>query len=142
MQNGQREIAVIGGGPAGMMGAIYAAQNGALVTLFEKNDRLGKKLAITGKGRCNVTNNCSVADFMNSVTKNPRFLYAALNALTPEDTIFLVSSAVGLLKTFGFGSSIVTSLTDGCGVFMYVDTLFLWSFTFVVAFASSYMTFP
>ena len=52
MQNGQREIAIIGGGPAGMMGAIYASQNGALVTLFEKNDRLGKKLAITAISLC------------------------------------------------------------------------------------------
>ena len=52
----QTRIAVIGAGAAGMMAAIYAAQNGALVTVFEKNDRVGKKLAITGKGRCNVTN--------------------------------------------------------------------------------------
>ena len=82
-----KKICIVGGGAAGMMAGGTASLYGAEVTIFENTDRLGKKLAITGKGRCNVTNNCSVADFMNSVTKNPRFLYAALNALTPEDTI-------------------------------------------------------
>ena len=82
-----KKIAVIGGGPAGMMVAGTACEYGADVTIFEHSDRLGKKLAITGKGRCNVTNNCSINDFMENVTKNPRFLYTALYAFPPEKTI-------------------------------------------------------
>ena len=75
---------VIGGGPAGMMAAFTAASGGQNVLLLERNDRLGKKLLITGKGRCNVTNNCSVQEVLQNVPRNGRFLYSALNALTPE----------------------------------------------------------
>ena len=75
---------VIGGGPAGMFAAITAAQNGQKVLLLEQNDRLGKKLLITGKGRCNVTNNCSAQEVLQNVPRNGRFLYSALNALPPE----------------------------------------------------------
>lgn len=81
------KIAVVGGGAAGMMAAGTATRYGASVTVFEHTGRLGKKLAITGKGRCNVTNNSSVSDFLENVTKNPRFLYSALNTFSPEDTI-------------------------------------------------------
>lgn len=80
------KIAVIGGGAAGMMAAGTAVLYGADVTVFESTDRLGKKLAITGKGRCNVTNDCTVDEFLPNVTRNPRFLYAALNSFTMEDT--------------------------------------------------------
>ena len=59
------KVLVIGGGAAGMMAAISAAQNGAQVTLVEKNEKLGKKIYITGKGRCNVTNDCEVVEFFN-----------------------------------------------------------------------------
>lgn len=76
------EIVVIGGGAAGMMAAIAAAQaGGALannVTLLEKNEKLGKKLFITGKGRCNVTNACEVADLFNNVLEHSKFLYSAI----------------------------------------------------------------
>lgn len=82
----QRKVIVIGGGAAGMMAAIAAARYGAEVTLFEKNDRLGKKLRITGKGRCNVTNDCELQEFLQNVPTNPRFLYAALNRFSSEDT--------------------------------------------------------
>lgn len=85
-ENNAPRIAVIGGGAAGMLAAAEAARYGADVTLFEKNSRLGKKLAITGKGRCNVTNDCTPEDFILSVPRNPRFLYAAINGFTPEDT--------------------------------------------------------
>lgn len=85
--NTQKRVAVVGGGAAGMMSAIHAAYMGADVTLFEKNDRLGKKLRITGKGRCNVTNDSSVEEFLQNVPTNPRFLYAALNRFSPADTI-------------------------------------------------------
>ena len=99
MRNGQREIAIIGGGPAGMMGAIYASQNGALVTLFEKNDRLGKKLAITGKGRCNVTNDCENQEFLKNVISNPKFLYASISNFDTSDTKAFFENAGVPLKT-------------------------------------------
>lgn len=79
-------IAVIGGGAAGMTAASEAAFWGADVTLYEKNPRLGKKLAITGKGRCNITNDCTPDDFIKSVPTNPRFLYGAVNGFPPEET--------------------------------------------------------
>ncbi len=75
---------IIGGGPAGMFAAITAAQAGAKVLLLEKNDRLGKKLLITGKGRCNVTNNCSAQEVLNNTPRNGRFLYSAMTAFPPE----------------------------------------------------------
>ncbi|MBO5338412.1 MAG: NAD(P)/FAD-dependent oxidoreductase [Clostridia bacterium] len=95
----QRKVAVIGGGPAGMMSAIYASINGASVTLFEKNDRLGKKLAITGKGRCNVTNDCENSEFLKNVISNPKFLYASINAFNTEDTKSFFENAGVPLKT-------------------------------------------
>ncbi len=75
---------IIGGGPAGMFAAITAAQAGANVLLLEKNDRLGKKLLITGKGRCNVTNNCASQEVLNNTPRNGRFLYSAMTACPPE----------------------------------------------------------
>lgn len=81
-----RRVAVIGGGAAGMMAAATAAEYGASVTLYERNDRFGKKLRITGKGRCNVTNDCTMEEFLSNVPRNPRFLYAALSAFSTEDT--------------------------------------------------------
>lgn len=73
-----KRVIVIGGGAAGMMAAIAAATQGALVTLIEKNERLGKKLYITGKGRCNLTNDCEVSELFNNIIKNPKFLYSAI----------------------------------------------------------------
>lgn len=99
MQDGQREVAIIGGGAAGMMSAIYAALNGAFVTLFEKNDRLGKKLAITGKGRCNVTNDCDNAEFLKNVISNPKFLYASISNFSTADTKAFFENAGVPLKT-------------------------------------------
>ena len=86
MDTDVRKIVVVGGGAAGMMAAIRAAENGAAVTLIERNDRLGKKLRITGKGRCNVTNDCDAREFLGNVPTNPRFLYSALSCFSPEDT--------------------------------------------------------
>ncbi len=94
-----KKIAVVGGGAAGMMAAGTASLYGADVTIFENTDRLGKKLAITGKGRCNVTNNCTVQEFLENVTKNPRFLYAALNAFDTESTIDFFGGLGVELKT-------------------------------------------
>lgn len=85
--DGRRRVAVIGAGAAGMMAAIFAARNGADVAIIEKNNLTGKKLRITGKGRCNLTNNCDINEFLNNVTGNGRFLYAALNRFSPADTM-------------------------------------------------------
>ncbi|SFB75668.1 NAD(P)/FAD-dependent oxidoreductase [Butyrivibrio sp. YAB3001] len=73
-----KKIAVIGCGAAGMMAALAAAESSSSVTIFEKNSKPGKKIYITGKGRCNVTNACSVEDFFSYVKRNPRFLYSAI----------------------------------------------------------------
>lgn len=81
------DVIVVGGGPAGLFGAYNAAINGKSVCLLEKNDRCGKKLDITGKGRCNVTNMCSREEFLNNVPRNPRFLMGAISRFSPEDTV-------------------------------------------------------
>ena len=81
------KIIVIGGGAAGLMAAHSAAFMGAEVTLLERNGVCGKKLRITGKGRCNVTNDCTLEEFLANVPTNPRFLYSALNRLSPQDVM-------------------------------------------------------
>ena len=73
-----KKIAIIGCGAAGMMAAITAADAGSSVTIFEKNEKPGKKIYITGKGRCNVTNACDVNDFFQNVRRNSKFLYSAV----------------------------------------------------------------
>ncbi|MBR0189423.1 MAG: NAD(P)/FAD-dependent oxidoreductase [Clostridia bacterium] len=92
-------IVVVGGGAAGMMAAYSAAFCGKNVVLVEKNEKLGKKLYITGKGRCNLTNNVPVSEFLNNVVCNPKFLYGALNAFAPSDTIDLFQENGCKLKT-------------------------------------------
>lgn len=82
-----KKIVVIGGGAAGLMAAGVAAQYGASVTIIEKNQRIGRKIMITGKGRCNITNNCDVQTYIQNVPVNGRFLYSAINNFTPQDTI-------------------------------------------------------
>lgn len=81
------DLVVIGGGAAGMFAAVEAANNGLRVLLLEKNERLGKKLAITGKGRCNVTNACLPDEVLKNIPKNPRFLYSAVYGFTPQQTM-------------------------------------------------------
>ena len=93
------KVAVIGGGPAGMMAAISAAECGADVTIFEKNEKFGKKLYISGKGRCNITNDCSTREFFNNVATNAKFLYSAINKFSPQDTIDFCNSCGLTLKT-------------------------------------------
>ena len=78
---------VIGGGPAGMMAAISASQNGDKVILIEKNKTLGKKLLITGKGRCNITNAADMSEFIENTPGNGRFLYSAFENFTNKDII-------------------------------------------------------
>jgi predicted Rossmann fold flavoprotein len=81
------DLVVIGGGPAGMMGAATAARQGCKVVLLEKNDRLGKKLAITGGGRCNFTNLNEGESFFGNIVSNGKFLYSALNTFASSDLI-------------------------------------------------------
>ena len=97
--NGQITVAVIGGGPAGMMAAATAFNSGAEVTVFDHAGRRGKKLAITGKGRCNVTNASAPNEILENVTKNSRFLYSALYALTPYDVMDVFEELGVPLKT-------------------------------------------
>lgn len=90
---------IIGGGPAGMFAAITAAQRGQKVLLLEKKDRLGKKLLITGKGRCNVTNNCTAQDVLQNTPRNGRFLYSAMTACPPEKIMAFFEERGCALKT-------------------------------------------
>ena len=90
---------VIGGGPAGMFAAITAAEQGKKVLLLERNDRLGKKLLITGKGRCNVTNDCSAEDILKNVPRNGKFLFSAMNAFPPQRIMDFFNDNGCTLKT-------------------------------------------
>ena len=81
------KVLIIGGGAAGMMAAVFAAKSGNHVEIFEKNEKLGKKLFITGKGRCNITNAAELEDFFPAVTSNPKFLYSAFYSFTNEQVI-------------------------------------------------------
>ena len=87
------EIIVIGGGAAGMAASLFAARAGASVTLIEQNEKLGKKVYISGKGRCNLTNDCDLDTFLSQVPRNPRFLYAALSFFSPRDMMALLEGA-------------------------------------------------
>ena len=93
------KVIVIGGGASGMVASYFFSKNGNDVTLIEKNEKLGKKLYITGKGRCNLTNDCLVEDFLNNVVTNSKFLLSAINNFTPEDTINFFEDLGLRLKT-------------------------------------------
>lgn len=81
------KVIVVGGGPAGMFAAYFAAKNGHEVTLFEQNEKLGKKLYITGKGRCNITNASDMEDLFDNVCSNPKFLYSAFYSYTNDQVV-------------------------------------------------------
>ena len=111
-QENKIKVCVVGGGAAGLMAAVTAAENGAQVTLFEKNKSqkimdsenffdnayLGKKLLITGKGRCNVTNDCTLDEFMKNTPVGGKFMYAAFNSFTPKDVMAFFEKAGTHLK--------------------------------------------
>lgn len=99
MADGIIRVAVVGCGAAGMMAAVTAAENGADVTVYERNPFAGKKLRITGKGRCNVTNDCTPREMLDNVSHNPKFLFGAVNRFTPADTIEFFENAGVPLKT-------------------------------------------
>ena len=85
-------VCVIGAGPAGLMAALAASQNGHQVSLYEKNPSVGKKLSMTGNGRCNITNSAAIQDFLTHVHSNPRFLYSAFHTFFNQDIIQLMKS--------------------------------------------------
>ena len=95
----KRKIAVIGGGASGLTAAGRAAALGCEVTIFERNAMLGKKLGITGKGRCNLTNNCTPEEFIKNVTANGKFLYSAIHRFSPSDTMAFFEALGVPLKT-------------------------------------------
>lgn len=94
----KRRVLVVGGGAAGMMAAVASAESGADVTLIEKMRSCGRKLRITGKGRCNVTNDCTPQELLQNVPTNPRFLYSAFYGMTPQDTMAFFEAAGVPLK--------------------------------------------
>ena len=95
----QYDAIVIGGGAAGLIAAIVASKQGKKVLVLEQNNRLGKKLLITGKGRCNVTNNCELDEFMKNIPSNGRFMYSAFSQFTSADTIAFFEELGVELKT-------------------------------------------
>lgn len=94
-----KKLIIVGGGAAGMTAAIFAATYGGDVLLIERNDRLGKKLLITGKGRCNVTNNSDINTHIENIPTNPRFMYTALNNFSPRDVMDFFEELGVPLKT-------------------------------------------
>ena len=118
----KKNIAVIGGGAAGMMAAYAAAKSGAQVTLYEKNEKLGKKIYITGKGRCNVTNDCSRDVFFDQVVTNPKFLYSAFETFDNQAVMQLLEQAGCPLKTER-GNRVFPQSDKAADI---IDALFLW----------------
>lgn len=96
------KVIIIGGGPAGMLAAITSAKNGNETTIIEKNNRLGKKLLITGKGRCNITSSIDISNFINNIPGNGKFLYSAFQNYTNKDIInFLEKNGVSVKEERG-----------------------------------------
>ncbi len=92
MQSNKFDVVIIGGGAAGMLAAGAAGSNGKNVLLIEKNEKLGKKLFITGKGRCNITNNIDINEFYQHIPRNPKFLYSSFNIFSNCDLLMLFES--------------------------------------------------
>ena len=99
MNMGKNQVVVVGGGAAGMIAAVAAAESGRRVIIAEKNEKLGKKLYITGKGRCNVTNACERDKFFEHIVSNPKFLYSAFHELDNFGLMALLEDNGCHLKT-------------------------------------------
>ena len=93
------KVLIVGGGAAGMFASIFAAKNGNEVHVFEKNEKLGKKLFITGKGRCNVTNACDVDELFQNMVSNEKFMYSSFYGFTNQDVMDFFENAGLRLKT-------------------------------------------
>jgi len=87
------KVIIIGGGASGMLAAIGAAENYNEVHIYEKNEKLGKKIYITGKGRCNVTNACDMETIMKNIVTNSKFMYSAFRNFTNEDIVSILNEA-------------------------------------------------
>ena len=98
-QDSEYDAVIIGAGASGCVAAGYAAQNGRKVLLLERNKRPARKILVTGKGRCNLTNNCEPEEFYRHVRRNPRFLYSAVSRFAPKATMELFEKLGVLLKT-------------------------------------------
>ena len=113
-----KKVLVIGGGAAGMFAAISAAEEGHEVHLFEKNEKCGKKLYITGKGRCNLTNACEMEDLFNNVCSNSKFLYSSFYGFTNQDAAlkyYVKSSTARYIKLVipdGVGNGTVAAIRE------------------------------
>ena len=92
------KVIIIGGGAAGMMAGVFAARNHHEVHILEKNEKLGKKVFITGKGRCNVTNACDTEELFPAMMSNPKFLYSSFYSFTPQDVMEFFEKAGVPLK--------------------------------------------
>ncbi len=116
----KRRVIVIGAGPAGMMAAGAAAENGAEVIILEKNQKVGRKMMITGKGRCNITNFCDNDEFIRNLTSNARFLYSAIARFSCYDTVAFFEG-LGLETKVERGSRVFPKSDKAADV---VDTLY------------------
>ena len=92
------KVLIIGGGAAGMMAGVFAARNHHEVHILEKNEKLGKKVFITGKGRCNVANACDTEELFPAVMSNPKFLYSGFYSFGPQDVMNFFEEAGVPLK--------------------------------------------
>ena len=119
-------LIVIGGGAAGMMAAAVAAAGGVETVLIEKNEKLGKKVYITGKGRCNLTNDCDVRDFLKNVVSNEKFLYSALYGFSPQMTIDYFES-IGLKTKIERGNRVFPVSDHSSDVNKYLEKAIKWS---------------
>ena len=99
------EIIVVGAGAAGMAAAVSAAENGASVTILERNEKAGKKIYITGKGRCNFTNAAPIDDFYANIVTNPKFMYSAFAHFDNKDLIKFIEDSGVKTKVEGFFQS-------------------------------------
>lgn len=90
------KIAVVGGGASGLFASALLGKNGHNVTVFEKKEKVGRKIVITGKGRCNITNDCSVDEFFDNIPRNAKFLNSAIRSFTPKDLIEVFNEELGL----------------------------------------------
>ena len=92
------KVLIVGGGAAGMLASIFAAKEGHEVHVFEKNEKLGKKLFITGKGRCNLTNACDIEDLFSNMVSNEKFMYSSFYGFTNQDVMEFFENAGLVLK--------------------------------------------
>ena len=114
---------IIGAGPAGMMAAIKASNKDCNVTIIEKNNMLGKKLLITGGGRCNIASNVSNEEFYSHITENPKFLYSALNYFSKDDLLNFFENKGVSFKTEG--NKIYPQDNSAEGILSVLETLLI-----------------